>query len=51
MTVLIPLLAAIVGLVVYALASAPKPAEVGRLLFACGALVSLLVAAQYVVRV
>jgi hypothetical protein len=37
----VSLLVAIVGLLVYALASNPKAAEVGRLLFACGLLVFL----------
>jgi hypothetical protein len=39
----IPCLAAVVGLLVYALASNPKTAEAGRLAFACGLLVALFV--------
>ncbi len=39
MTAIIPILVAIVGLVTYALAANPKAAEVGRILFFCGALV------------
>jgi len=41
MTVLLPLLVAVVGLVVYALSTNPKAAEVGRLAFATGLLVTL----------
>lgn len=47
---LVPLLVAVLGLLVYALASNPKAAEAGRLAFACGLLVTLLVAAHSTVR-
>ena len=39
--ILIPLLTAVVGLLVYALAGNPKAAEAGRLLFFAGSLVTL----------
>jgi hypothetical protein len=42
MLIYVSLLVALVGLVVYALASNPKAAEIGRLMFACGLLVFLL---------
>lgn len=51
MIVLLPLLAAIVGLLAYALASNAKIAEIGRLLFFAGVLVTLLVLAERVVKV
>ena len=41
MTVLLPLLVALIGLVLYALSTNPKAAEVGRLGFATGLLVTL----------
>lgn len=41
MTVWIPLLVAIIGLLVYALSSNGKVAEAGRLLFFAGSLVTL----------
>lgn len=43
MTAIIPILVAIVGLVTYCLAANPKAAEVGRILFFCGAFVVCLV--------
>lgn len=46
----IPLLVALLGLVVYALATNTKVAETGRLAYACGLLVTLFVAAKHVVR-
>lgn len=45
-----PVLAAIVGALVYALSANPKASELGRIAFACGLLVSLFVAATQVVR-
>lgn len=51
MIAIIPLLAAIVGLLVYVLAGKPKIEEVGRALFWCGLLVTLFVVASKVVRV
>lgn len=50
MIVLIPLLAAIAGALIYALASNPKLAELGRLAYAAGVLATLLVLAQHSVR-
>ncbi len=47
---LLPLLVALVGLVVYALASNGKAQEIGRLMFACGLLATLLVVARTTVR-
>jgi len=41
MTVLFPLLVALIGLVLYALSVNPKAAEVGRLAFMTGLLVTL----------
>ena len=48
--ILLPLLVCLVGLVVYALASNPKAAELGRLMFAAGLLVTLLVVGGPMVR-
>lgn len=45
-TVLLPLLVCVLGLLCYALASSPKASEAGRLAFACGLLVTLLVYAH-----
>ena len=39
----IPLLVCLLGLLTYALAANPKATEIGRLAFACGLLVALLV--------
>lgn len=47
---IIPLLAVIVGLLVYVLASNAKTVEVGRALMWCGILVSLMANASHVVR-
>ena len=47
----IPMLICILGLLVYALASNPKVAELGRLAFGCGLLVSLLVWGHGSVRI
>ncbi len=41
-TILVPLLVCLVGLLTYALATGAKVAELGRLAFACGLLVTLL---------
>lgn len=38
----VPLLVAILGLLLYALSAQPKVAECGRLMFACGVLVTLM---------
>lgn len=48
--VLVPVLAAVLGVLIYVLASNPKAAELGRLLSFAGMLVALLVLAQHVVR-
>lgn len=48
-TILVPLLVAVVGALMYAL-TGPKPAELGRIAFACGLLVTLFIAAQHVIR-
>ena len=48
---LLPLILAIVGLLIYALASNPKTAEIGRLMFACGLLVLAFALAKTVVHV
>lgn len=42
MTLLLPLLVSIAGLVLYALSASPKPAEVGRIAFWVGLLIALL---------
>lgn len=47
---IVPLIAAIVGILVYVLASNAKAVELGRVLMWCGILVSLMVAASHVVR-
>lgn len=47
----IPLLVAIIGLLIYALAANPKVAECGRLMFACGTLVTLWSLAGHTVRI
>lgn len=49
MVVLLPLLIAVVGVLVYALASNPKVQEMGRIAFFCGLLAFLLAGAQNVV--
>lgn len=50
MTAYIPVLAAIIGALVYVLAGHPKAAEMGRLLFAAGVLAFLLALAGKSVR-
>lgn len=51
-TILVPALVGIIGLLVYALASPnnPKASEIGRILFFAGTLVVLLVVAREVVK-
>lgn len=46
----IPVLVALLGLLLYALASNPKVQEVGRILFFCGALAECLALAGHVLR-
>lgn len=41
MIVLVPLLVCLIGMMIYALAVNGKAAEIGRLMFACGLLVTL----------
>ena len=43
---IVPAIFAVVGALVYAFAAHPKFAELGRLMFACGLLVTLLVTAH-----
>lgn len=50
LTILVPLLVAVAGLLVYVVASNAKVAEVGRLLFACGSLVATFGAAHTILR-
>lgn len=47
---IVPLIALIVGLLVYVLASNSKAVELGRITFFCGLLVTLFVAAKHVVK-
>lgn len=47
---IVPLVVAIIGLLVYALSANPKVAELGRLAFACGLLVTLFAMAGHTVR-
>jgi hypothetical protein len=47
---IVPLLAAILGLLVYVLASNSKAVELGRLTYFAGILVTLLVAARHMVK-
>lgn len=49
-SILLPLLVCILGLLVYALAASPKVQELGRLAYACGLLVSLFALAGRVLR-
>lgn len=51
LTMLLPLLVAVVGILAYALSNNAKIAELGRLLFFAGILVTLLVLAEKVVKV
>jgi len=48
--VLLPLLVCIIGLLVYALAANAKVAELGRMAFGCGLLVTLFALAGHAVR-
>lgn len=48
LAILLPVLAAVVGVLVYALATNAKVVEIGRALLWCGLLVSLLVCAEHV---
>lgn len=47
---IVPILAAVIGLLVYALSSNAKVAELGRLAYACGLLVTLFAFAHHLVR-
>lgn len=49
-TIIVPLLVALIGLVTYALATNAKIAEIGRLAYACGLLVTLFEIATHVVK-
>jgi hypothetical protein len=51
MVAIIPLLAAVIGLLIYVLATNAKVVEVGRALMWCGCLVTLFVVASHVVKV
>lgn len=48
--IILPLLVCLVGLLVYALSANPKVAELGRIMFACGLLLTLVVAGSPAVR-
>lgn len=50
MTIVLPLLVALLGAFTYALAANPKLSEIGRLAFACGLLVTLFVLSQHVLH-
>lgn len=41
LTILLPLLVAVLGVLMYALCTNPKLIEIGRILFFCGALVTV----------
>ena len=49
-SILVPVAAAIIGALVYALSANVKVAELARLLYGAGVLVALFVLAQHVVR-
>jgi hypothetical protein len=51
MIILLPLLIAVIGLLMYALCANPKLQEIGRILFFSGTLAFLLGGAQHVVDV
>lgn len=51
MVIYLPLLIALVGVVIYALSTTPKPAEIGRIMFWVGLLAFLLVATPHLVTV
>ena len=42
MTILLPLLVCLAGLLIFLLATTPKPQEIGKWMFVCGLFVSLL---------
>jgi hypothetical protein len=46
----LPLLISIIGALVYALSSNGKAAELGRIAFSCGLLVTLMTMAHHIVR-
>lgn len=50
MTILVPLLVAIAGALIYALSANPKMSELGRILFSVGALWSIYVFATHSVN-
>jgi hypothetical protein len=50
-TVIVPVVAAIIGAVLYLIASNPKAVELGRMTFFAGILVSLLVTANSFIHV
>lgn len=50
MTVYLSLLVAIIGVIIYLACAAPKPAEIGRVMFSCGLLAFLLTSAAHVVN-
>ncbi len=50
MIAIIPLLVAIAGLLLFALATTEKPVEIGRALMTCGFLVTLFTAAGFTMR-
>lgn len=50
MIILLPLLVAVIGLLMYALSANPKLQEVGRIMFFCGTLAFLLSGAQSAVN-
>jgi hypothetical protein len=50
LTIVIPLLVCILGMLVYALAASPKVAELGRLAYAAGLLVTLFAFSGHVFR-
>lgn len=47
----IPLLFAVVGVLMYALATNPKIQEIGRIMFACGWLVTMFVLSGHTLRI
>jgi hypothetical protein len=48
--IIVPVIVAVVGALMYALSANPKLQEIGRLLFFCGALISVWVAANHAVK-
>lgn len=50
MTIYLPLLVAVIGVLIYALCTNPKLAEIGRLMFGCG-LLAFLLAGRYFLNV